>query len=78
MTEQEKLIEAIKHSSRGSTHAIALLVHLLEERGLLEKGVYLQALKSTINAPEAEFDRLDYRLLHSLAQILEELGRPKE
>lgn len=78
MTEQERLIEAISHASRASTHATALLVHLLEQRGVLEKGTYLQALKNSLNSPEAEFNRLDFRLLHGLAQVLEAIdGTPE-
>lgn len=63
--------ELIAHTRNGTVVAIVILVQMLERRGVLEKGAYLEALKDTLNYPDAVHDRPDYTLLQHLAQFLE-------
>jgi hypothetical protein len=71
MNEQDKILAAISNATNAQMIAITLLVQMLERRGVMEKGAYLQAIKNTFNAPEADFNRLDYKLLQNLVNMLE-------
>lgn len=70
MGDIEKAFELAGYHANGFITALAVLVGVLESRGL-ERGAYLAALKETMNSPEADFDRPDYVLLRRLAQLLE-------
>jgi hypothetical protein len=65
------VLNLIGHNANGTVVALATLVQMLEQRGALEKGAYLRALKGTFSDPAADFERPDYMLLQHLARFLE-------
>jgi trehalose-6-phosphate synthase len=68
MTPEQQLIA---YQASATNTAIATLVQMLERRGVLEAGAYANAIKDTVNHPNAEFGRPDYVMLAHLAQFLD-------
>ena len=62
--------QAIALSTNGIVTAIVVLAKCLKNTGALDDDRFERGLENTINAPDAESDRLDYQVL---AHILEQL-----
>lgn len=65
------LVEQQSHTVAGIAVAFNLLVKNLEKSGNIPDGMFLEALKKTINDPDAEYERGDYRFLATLARMIE-------
>ncbi len=67
--------DEVTHTANGTIYAIALLVHLLEQNGMIDTGAYVRALKNTFNAADGDdFERSDYTFIQTLASVLEVSG----
>ncbi len=56
----------------GQEAALVLLVKVLHSKGVLDGGVYTNALKDTFNDPAAQFTRDEYQYVQALAKYLDE------
>jgi hypothetical protein len=52
--------------------AFVILTKCLLNNGALQPGQFAQALKSTFNEAEADWQRLDYQYLQRLAKMIED------
>ncbi len=67
--------DEVTHTANGTIYALALLVHMLEQKGMIDTGAYVRALKNTFNAADGDdFERSDYTFIQTLASVLEVSG----
>jgi hypothetical protein len=71
----EEVGKILADAGYASMEAIALLVLMLEERGVLEHGAYRGKLVSLLNDPDAIHERIDRSALHALVELLEKEER---
>jgi hypothetical protein len=69
LTPELKLVAL--HAS-ATQSALVILAKCLMNNGALLPGQFPNALKTTFNAAEAEWDRPDYQFLQGLAKMLED------
>lgn len=72
MTESEqKMLKILSDGFNAMTQAMVILNKCLLNKGALEPGQFLAAIKETINHPDAQWDRFDYTVLQMLAKEIE-------
>jgi hypothetical protein len=68
-----RLVERIALQSSAIQNAFAILTKCLLNNGALKPGQFSAALKTTINDPDANWDRQDYVFFQLLANLLDEV-----
>jgi hypothetical protein len=67
----EPWLQAIGHTANFANVAMRILVGCLEKNGALLPGQFQDALRATVEHPQAERERLDYQMLAQLLKSLE-------
>jgi hypothetical protein len=68
----EPALEAVALYAGATKTALVILAKCLMNNGALKPGQFANALKSTFNEAEADWQRLDYQYLQQLATMLED------
>jgi hypothetical protein len=68
----DKHAEVIALLSNAVLNSLVILNKCLLNNGGLRPGQFSQALKDTLNPPDADWNRLDYTFFRQLAQMLDE------
>jgi hypothetical protein len=71
----EEMGNILADTGYASMEAVALLVLMLEERGVLEQGAYRGRLVGILNNPDAVHERIGRSALQALVELLEGDGR---
>ena len=64
--------KVIGNVSNAFTQALVTLDKCLLNNGALKPGQFSEALKSTFNHPDADWERLDYTILRMLAKEIDD------
>jgi hypothetical protein len=68
----EPALEAVALYASANKTALVILAKCLLNNGALRPGQFANALKSTFNEAEADWQRPDYQYLQQLATMLDE------